>query len=123
MSTAVFTVNENDLADLVSRVMLWKKIHHVPVENNSSELVGLLSWKNMLDFIEQKTTDLTSVGDIMVKNVTVASPSDSISSAKHIMTSNGFGCLPVTSGKKLIGIVTKTDIRELEYDRSIQQSA
>lgn len=120
MSTSMFTVNENDLADLVSRIMLWKNIHHVPVENNRGELVGLLSWKNMLDFIEKDTKALTSVNDIMIKEVIVASPQESIFEAKEIMISNGFGCLPVTSGSKLLGILTKTDLHEMSNGTSIQ---
>lgn len=108
MSTQLFTVHENDLADLAIRIMEWKKIHHVPVENTKGELVGLLTWAHLENY---KNNDIDSVvADIMMKNVYIAHPETKILEAIHLMKINDIGCLPVVQDKSLVGIITIKDI-------------
>ncbi|MBZ0326867.1 MAG: CBS domain-containing protein [Altibacter sp.] len=111
MSTQLFTVHENDLANLATHIMEWKGIHHVPVENQSGKLCGLLTWTHMLKYKKKEDGPLLeTVADIMVKNITTISSGDRISDAIHLMKKNGFGCLPVVKGKELIGIITIKDV-------------
>ncbi|MEN7551774.1 hypothetical protein AAG747_27915 [Rapidithrix thailandica] len=51
MSTKLFTVNENDLAELATCIMQWKNIHHMPVEDSSGKL---LTWTQMECFLERQ---------------------------------------------------------------------
>lgn len=50
------------------------------------------------------------VGEIMSRNVAVASPADTVKSAADIMRSNNIGILPVLDGKRMAGIITDRDI-------------
>ncbi|MBK9319069.1 MAG: CBS domain-containing protein [Bacteroidetes bacterium] len=43
MNTDILSVREDDPAELVARMMEWKNIHHVPVENQRGELIGLIT--------------------------------------------------------------------------------
>ncbi|MFW5968811.1 MAG: glutamate-cysteine ligase family protein, partial [Persicimonas sp.] len=43
MSTDLFTVNEDEIIDMVAAVMDWQHVHHVPVEDNEHRLVGLVT--------------------------------------------------------------------------------
>jgi len=111
MTTQLFTVNKNDLADLATNIMKWKGIHHVPVENNSGKLCGLLTKTHMDHFMEnnQQNNDII-VADIMVKDVTIVRPNTKIIEAIHLMKKNNIGCLPVVQSKSLVGIITIKDI-------------
>lgn len=115
MSTQLFTVNENDLADLATHIMKWKNVHHVPVEDDSGNLCGLLTWTHMKKFLANETHDAKSlVRDIMVKEPTVVCLDTTIKEAIKTMKTNEFGCLPVIQNDELIGIVTIPDV--LPYD-------
>ena len=111
MTTQLFTVNKNDLADLATSIMKWKGIHHVPVENNSGKLCGLLTKTHIEHFIKKNVNNNNIiVADIMEKNVTIVKPSTKILEAIHLMKKNNIGCLPVVQAKSLVGIITIKDI-------------
>jgi len=111
MSTQLFTVNKDDLADLATSIMEWKGIHHVPVENNKGKLCGLLTKTHMSRFKDkdEKNKNIV-VKEIMTKDVIVVKPGTKILEAMHIMKKNNIGCLPVVQDKSLVGIVTIKDI-------------
>ncbi len=112
MTTEVFVVNENDLVDLVAKIMEWKNIHHIPVVNNDNRITGLIT-KTNLDLILTQTNRLLIAKDIMVKNIITVNSDTSIEDAKTIMKKNKIGCLPVLEFGELIGILTKTDLEKL----------
>ncbi|WP_425392050.1 CBS domain-containing protein [Ekhidna sp.] len=117
MSTRVFTVQEDDLAELATQLMLWKNIHHVPVENEKGEICGLLTWTHMQRFFERESKDsIETVGDIMATDVFTAYPELSISEAIPVMKKHEIGCLPVLQDKHLVGIVTIKDIQQYDTD-------
>ncbi len=108
MSTQLFTVNENDSASLATSIMDWKNIHHVPVEDQSKKLCGLLTWTHMKK--HQKSDSVKKVSDIMVKDVSTVTPSTPIDEAIAIMKKNEYGCLPVVKETELVGIITIKDV-------------
>ena len=111
MSTQLFYVNENDLAELATSVMDWKNIHHVPVQNNEGRLTGLLTWTHMIRSKEKKLGDENSiVAEIMTKRVEFAHPNTEIKDAIKIMKKNEYGCLPVIQDQLLVGIITIKDV-------------
>ena len=117
MSTRLFTVKADDLARLATEIMLWKDIHHMPVECDNGEICGILTWTHMQNFKETypETSEL-SVGDIMQENVILAHAEMPIDEAIRLMKQNEIGCLPVVHNQHLIGIVTIKDI--IQYDKS-----
>ena len=48
MTTDLFTVNQDDVVDMVACVMDWKHIRHVPVEDDDRHLVGLVTHRSLL---------------------------------------------------------------------------
>lgn len=117
MSTRLFTVQSEDLAELATQLMLWKNIHHVPVECNNGEICGLLTWTHMEHYFENRPKDPNlTVKDIMTSNVILSHPEMRIDEAITIMKQNEIGCLPVVFNQHLIGIVTIKDI--LQYDKN-----
>ncbi|MEQ8629548.1 CBS domain-containing protein [Ekhidna sp.] len=117
MSTRVFTVQEDDLAELAIQLMQWKNIHHVPVENQKGEMCGLLTWTHMQRFVKDGGDKKNkNVGDIMVSKVISADPEMTISEAIPLMKKHEIGCLPVIHHDHLVGIVTIKDIQQYDTD-------
>ena len=84
MTTEVFVVNENDLIDLVIKIMKWKNIHHIPVVNHENKITGLITKKN-LDKSDYSKGNLLVAKDIMVKNIITVNSDTSIEEANIIM--------------------------------------
>ncbi len=119
MTTRLFTVFEDDLAKMATEIMKWKNIHHVPVENQSGEITGLLTWTHMQRFQEKsEISEDESVSDIMSQNVHLGHPEMAISEAISLMKQHEIGCLPIVHNKHLVGIVTITDLIQFDHDQS-----
>ncbi|MEK6482544.1 CBS domain-containing protein [Catalinimonas sp. 4WD22] len=110
MSTRMFSVHEGDLASLATSMMQWKNIHHVPVENQSGKLCGLLTWSHMESQKKEDRDDDRTVGDIMIKEVITVQYHTKISEAIQLMKQHKIGCLPVVHEQDLVGIITNNDI-------------
>ncbi|WP_299441171.1 CBS domain-containing protein [uncultured Aquimarina sp.] len=120
MSTRLFTVNQNDIASLATSVMKWKDIHHVPVEDNSGKLCGLLTWTHAKNYQKSSQKNLDQiVADIMTKEVITILPKTTIQEAIKIMKKNEIGCLPIVQGKDLVGIITIKDVIEFDNGQNI----
>ncbi|MEQ9118373.1 CBS domain-containing protein [Fulvivirga sp.] len=116
MSTQLFVVNEDDLAELATSIMLWKNVHHVPVENEKGQLTGLLTWTHMKRFKEKDAEDQDqTVAEIMTKKVLTVEPYTEIKDAIALMKKNEYGCLPVVQDQHLVGIITIKDLTGLNY--------
>ncbi|MCB0376111.1 MAG: CBS domain-containing protein, partial [Sinomicrobium sp.] len=109
MNTRVFTVGEKDSAELALTMMRWKAIHHVPVINNDSELVGLLTWTDVKTYLDHPEKISETVGRIMRTDVITCTSDTGIETAKQRMEHHKINCLPVVKGSKLIGIITTKD--------------
>jgi CBS domain-containing protein len=112
MTTEVFVVNENDLVDLVAKIMKWKNIHHIPVVNNDNKITGLLTKTNLNEKFIQNDKLLVAK-DIMIKNIITVNSSTSVFDANKIMIRNKIGCLPILEFGELVGILTKNDLLKL----------
>ena len=111
MTTELFTVKENDLANLATKLMQWKNIHHMPVENGLGKLTGLLTWTHIQKYMKGKEENQhLSVEDIMQKELITVTSETHITDAIITMKKHEIGCLPVTQGLDLIGIITIKDV-------------
>ena len=115
MQTDLFTVSKDDLIEFVARLMDWRKVRYMPVEDQKGNICGLITSRLLLRFYSQKGISfiegekLQTVEDIMIKSPIVIEPGKSIIEALHIMREKKIGCLPVVSGSELIGIITEMD--------------
>jgi CBS domain-containing protein len=117
MSTDLFTVQRDDLIELVAEIMDWRRIRYMPVENNKGELIGLVSSRILLRHFarmhsaEQQT--LTCVKDVMIEKPITVTPESTILEAMNKMREHRIGCLPVVKGKDLVGIITEMDFMRI----------
>ena len=109
MSTKIITALENDSAELVLKMMLWKDIHHAPILNNNKDLVGLLTWTDVQNYMKAPEKLKESISALMTRDLITADTSMKLSDADKLMKENNIHCLPVVDGTKLIGIITSND--------------
>lgn len=138
MTKKVITVSPNDSIFEVESVLLNNQIHRVIVTKNKTP-VGIITYRDFVPAktfdLHKEFTDpeerseifwnaylnelninklsylLTfSAKDIMTKNPFFVSIDDVVYTAAIIMIRHGISGLPVIRGKKMVGIITKTDI-------------
>ncbi len=110
MSTDIFSVDENDSLELVLNIMNWKNFHHMPVIDKNKELVGLLTWSDITDYIAKNQSHHDSVKDIMKTEVITINQYETLFEAKKMMAQYNINSLPVVKNKKLIGMLTSHDL-------------
>ncbi len=117
MSTDLFTVRPDDIADYVASLMHWEHIRHVPVEDAEGKLVGLVSQRNLLLLLTQGSSLNRAQGVpvhvIMKRDLITVPPEATTLEAVRLMRKNGIGCLPVVKDGRIVGIVTLFDILNL----------
>lgn len=114
MSHDLFTVRPEDAVDLAAELMEWKRIRHVPVEDDRGEIVGLISHRDLLRlFTREAARDASDepliVRDIMKTDLITITPETDTLEALYLMRNMGIGCLPVCRERKLVGILTAHD--------------
>ncbi|MCB0571372.1 MAG: CBS domain-containing protein [Phaeodactylibacter sp.] len=111
MKTDLFTIGFEEPMELVRSIMAWKKIRHLPVEDDEGRLVGLVTATNLRDLPEEHS-HLAAV-DIMVSNLITVEEDTPLDEAAALLKKHAIGCLPVVKGDKLVGLLTDTDFRML----------
>ncbi|MFZ1703801.1 MAG: CBS domain-containing protein, partial [Saprospiraceae bacterium] len=111
MLTDLFTVQKDDIVDLVADLMDWNTIRYTPVEDNKGNLVGLVTARLILrHFIKKRTSKKTAiVSDIMITEPVTVDQDANIMEAMRLMREHKIGCLPVVNGTELVGLISETE--------------
>jgi len=112
MRTDIFTVQEDDIIEFVSDLMKWRKIRHIPVEDDEGKLVGLMTTNQVIEYHRNEKADKEkmTVRDLMIKDPITIAPMETIKSATKLMRDKSIGCLPVVNNGELAGIITEQDV-------------
>ena len=116
METDLFTVQKDDIIELVAEMMDWRKIRYTPVEDTKGNLVGLVSSRLILrHFIRDSKLKgkMKMVKDIMIKEPITIAPDATIIEAMNKMRENKIGSLPVVKNGELIGMITEGDFLKI----------
>jgi CBS domain-containing protein len=116
MTTDLFTVREDEPVDLVASLMDWKHIRHIPVEDNDSRLVGIISYRALLRLISAGLPEgaaMVAAGAIMKRDPIAVAPETSTLEAIALMRRHGVSALPVVKSGRLVGIVSERDFMEI----------
>lgn len=118
------TVSPDDTLGRAADMMRESRINHLPVVDGG-RLVGILSDTDLRNAslasgplpAPEGTMDRDrSVREVMKTEVWSLTPEDSVEDALLIITRKRFGALPVLSGDKLVGIITKIDLLNAVID-------
>jgi CBS domain-containing protein len=122
MRTDFFTVNDDEIIDLVANVMNWQHIRHVPVEDHEHRLVGLVTHRTLLRLLAKDLSKRDRanipVSEVMVpvENLVVVEPDTTTLEAIELMREEEISSLPVVAdqdSKKLVGMVTERDFMNI----------
>jgi len=116
MITDLFTVQKDDIIQLVAEMMDWRNIRYTPVEDKKGALVGLVTSRILLHHLIgspklKKNEGL--VKDIMIKEPITIGPHESVLKARDMMRDHEIGCLPVVKDNELVGLVTAMDFLKI----------
>ena len=124
MTTDVISLKEGDNLNLSRFLMETKRVRHVPIVNSNKEVVGLITQRDLFAMSISTLADLDKeqqleilrgipVKEVMRSNIQTVVPEMELEEAAELMLQNKFGCLPVVSDKKLVGIITESDFVKL----------
>ncbi len=113
MTKSLITINENaDIGEAI-RTLLKYKISGMPVVDDNENMTGILSEKDCLrPFVDSKYHEMPQrvVKDVMSKDVVAIQIDDDILKVTSLFVNRRFRRLPVMSGGKLVGQVSRRDV-------------
>lgn len=130
MTRNVYFVHPSDNMQRVDEMFAMHSIHHIPVIDDDSHVVGIISKSDYLKILHGFTLFKTEksqeynkailrsllVGEVMTKQVATLQPADSVDIAAGYFRENLFHAIPVVDRqKKLVGIVTTFDMMNFAF--------
>jgi CBS domain-containing protein len=120
MTTNLITVGLSDTLSTAEYLLKKNKIRHIPVVFQQ-EIVGMLSLTDILrlsfadvsdneNAVDSFLYEVLSIPQVMAKNVLSVSPNSTLKEVSSILVEKEFHALPVVENKKLVGIITTTDV-------------
>ena len=121
MTTDVVTLSRKDSLDTAEMLFKTHKIRHIPVVKEDI-ILGMLSYTDLLrisfadavfedeESIDTVVYNMFTIEQVMAKKLVSVSSSTTIKEVASILSKKEFHALPVVDNKKLVGIVTTTDL-------------
>ena len=121
MTKDVTTLDVSDPLSKARKLFESAAIHHLPVVSGD-ELVGILSWTDLMrvsfgEFGNQDSRSLDAVldhtyklSDVMQSALVTMQIGSTVRDAAQVLSTSNFHSLPIVDGKKLVGLVTSTDL-------------
>ncbi len=128
MAKDLVTIDHTQPVSVARKLLESGDHHHLPVVHGE-ELVGIISWNDILrvtfgEFGDQDGRSLDAMldhtyqlTDVMNSNPTTLENSGTVRDAANTLANNSFHSLPVVEGKKLVGLVTSTDLIKYLVDQ------
>jgi CBS domain-containing protein/gamma-glutamyl:cysteine ligase YbdK (ATP-grasp superfamily) len=140
MQTDLITVHPGDPVELAADIMTWERIRHLPVEDETGRLVGLLTYRAVLrhfanlpgartdssvslemaaraaDPVTPAAATPVLVADVMRREVVTVSPDTWTLDAIALMRRHRIGCLPVVKDGRIVAMVMEEDFMGIAAD-------
>jgi CBS domain-containing protein len=112
MTTHVEAVPPTLAAEAAWNLMQQKRIHHLVV-TEGGEVRGVLSDRDLGGRRGAALRNGAAVENLMTSGVVVAAPDTTVKRLANLMRGHTIGCVPIMDRRRLVGIVTVTDVLEL----------
>jgi len=117
MSTELFTVHRRDPVDLAAKMMDWRRIRYVVVEDGHGRLAGLITYRSLLRLVDARQSAANGpviVEDIMTPDpVTVRADMPTLE-ALEMMRQKDVGCLCVVDDDgRLEGMIETSQLLDV----------
>lgn len=110
MERNVIALSSKDSVESAVEIMFEKRVGGCPILDKDGVVVGIITERDILEFLATKKTADGIAEDYMTKNVVTLRPRDSIETAMKTMISKRFRRLPVIEDGILLGLITAREI-------------
>lgn len=80
------------------------------------KLAGIITQKDLADLTKERLGGEKTVSELMTPEPLTVRPTDTLAHVLHVLNRYNLSCLPVTENRKLVGIITRSDIIRAEAD-------
>ncbi|MCK5322322.1 MAG: CBS domain-containing protein [Candidatus Aenigmarchaeota archaeon] len=113
MTKDVIIVTKEDTVQSAAQLMRNYSIKCIPVVNNSKEIVGMVSARDIIDkIVSENRNNSIAVEEIMTReNIIFAHYDNNIIEVSEILNKNNLSVIPIINKKEeLVGIISKSDL-------------
>ncbi|MDI9642651.1 MAG: CBS domain-containing protein [Archaeoglobaceae archaeon] len=110
MERNVICLSSKDSLESAVELMFEKKVGGCPIVDKDDVVVGIITERDILEYLATKKTVDGVAEDYMTKNVVTLRPKDTIETAMKTMISKRFRRLPVIEDGILLGLITAREI-------------
>ncbi|MFJ7753444.1 acetoin utilization AcuB family protein [Peribacillus muralis] len=117
MNEDIITLTPADTIHSAVVIIKEKRIRHIPIVDDSFQLVGLVSDRDIRDAApsifntaEYKTGLQKPLSSIMKTDLITGHPLDFVEEIGAVFCDNNISCLPIVKERKLVGIITGSDL-------------
>ena len=113
MTKDVIIVTKEDTVESAAQLMRNYCIKCIPVVNDSKEIVGMISARDIIDkIVSENRNNSIAVEEIMTReNIIFAHYDNNIIEVSEILNKNNLSVIPIINKKEeLVGIISKSDL-------------
>ena len=99
-------------------VQVFSRTHHrgFPIVEQG-RLVGIVTQTDLTSFVKRQLNDQTLLREVMTPHPLTVNPTATLTEVLYVLNRSKISRLPVTEGRKLVGIITRADIIRAESDQ------
>jgi CBS domain-containing protein len=110
MSRAISTIRPDQTLLDAMEILICKEVSGLPVVNDNGALIGIITEKDILNFVFSGNLKSTQVKEVMTKEVVSFTPEDDVDTIALAIGQQRFRRVPIVQGDKVVGIVSRRDI-------------
>jgi CBS domain-containing protein len=110
MNTNVVSVDPDDTVEEAMAVMIRLGISGLPVVDMAGRLLGVITEFDLLELVWEPNTPKNKVYHYMTREVRTVDQEDEVTDVVDVFHSLPIRRLIVTSGKKVVGVISRRDL-------------
>jgi CBS domain-containing membrane protein len=120
MTKPVYTLPDTASLAEARKLMESRQVRHLPIVDRKERLVGMFTQRDLLATMDSAMYQMTEdelatreseigIASVMTKKVATASPDTPLRQAAVFLQKKRYGCLPILTEKRVVGIITDSD--------------
>ncbi len=110
MTKNVVTIKADILLKDAIRILVGKGISGVPVVDDSGKVTGILSEKDIINYMFSGNLNTAVVSEAMTKNIISMTSDTDLDKVALLISEKKFRRVPIIDNGKLTGIISRRDI-------------